>query len=354
MAREAHRNPFPFAIPRSYGCYRPSPPAPRRGRPARRPRRISCRALSDRPTLLLLGARGFVGRHLGRAAEDAGLRVLRASRDGAGADLACDLLRPETVRSALETSSPDAVANMAGASSVAASWRDPEETFAANVAGVENLLASTAAAAPTAHLLCVSSAQVYGEPARDRMPLGEDEPIDPVTPYGRSKAAMEAACAVLGARHGLRIAVVRPFNMTGPAQPAEYAVSGFARQAAIAERRGEESAELDVGNVEAARDFVDVRDAAGALAEIARRGLTGTFNLCSGRPVELREVIAIIGELSGRPVRVRRAPELARPADPSITYGSAARLREAIGWAPTTPLRDTIADVVEWWRRELG
>jgi len=306
--------------------------------------------LSDGRTLLVLGARGFLGAHLCTAAEEAGFRVVRASREGAEGAVAADLLDPASLRDAIDRTAPDAVANAAGFASVAASWEDPERSRAINARGAENLLGAVAAAAPGAHVLCLSSAQVYGEPLPERMPFREDQELDPVSPYGRAKAEMEGACAAFAARHGLRIAVARPFNLVGPGQSPDHAVSGFARQAALAEVEDRAAVELDVGNMDAARDFVDVRDAAAALAEVARRGLTGIHTLCSGRAVELREVIAMIGDLTGRPVRVRSVPELAWPADPQVSYGMPDRLHRAIGWSPLTPLRESVGDLIDWWR----
>ena len=309
--------------------------------------------MGDGRTLLLLGAGGFAGRHVGAAAEEAGFEVVRASRDGGGADLACDLLDPASIRAALETARPAHVANLAGSSSVAASWRDPEATFAVNATGVESLLEAVAAAAPGAHVLCVSSAQVYGTPAAETLPLREEAPADPVTPYGESKVAMESVCARFAREGSLRVAVLRPFNLVGPGQAAEFSASGFARAIAAAEARGEEEAELAVGNPAAARDFVDVRDAAVAFAAVAERELTGTFNLCSGRPTGLREMIREMAEATPLPVRIEDAPDLRRPADPPISYGSPDRLRAATGWSATTPLARTVADLIDWWRATL-
>jgi len=297
--------------------------------------------------MLLIGARGFVGRHVRDAATRAGLSVVAAGRHGED-EVRCDLLDAGSVASCVEAVDPDLVVNMAGASSVAASWVRPGEAFEINATGVARLLEAVAAHSPGAHVLCVSSAEVYGEPSSERLPLTEDLPLRPVTPYGESKAAMEAYAR----GSGLRIAVMRAFNQFGPGQPPAFAASGFARQIAAAEKAGADSIELAVGNLDAARDFTDVRDSARAFVEASRRELTGVYNLCTGRALELEALIEEMAKATPLRVGIEPDPSLARPVDPSVVYGSPARLHGAIGWAPEIPLAKTVADLLGWWRAE--
>lgn len=306
------------------------------------------------PTMLLIGARGFAGAHVREAAESAGLRVLAASREPRDDGPRCDLLDPASVGSCVEAAGPDLVVNMAGAASVAASWERPGEAFAVNAVGVLNLLEAVARQAPGAHLLCVSSAEVYGEPSDEKLPFGEESPAEPVTPYGASKAAMEVLCGQYARGRGLRIATIRAFNQLGPGQSPAFTASGFARQIAAAELAGAEAVELAVGNPAAARDFTDIRDTARALVEASRSELTGVYNLCSGRPLKLEALIAEMAKATPLALPVRRDPSLRRPADPSVVYGSPERLRDATGWEPRIPLSRTVADLLDWWRTELA
>jgi GDP-4-dehydro-6-deoxy-D-mannose reductase len=303
--------------------------------------------------MLLIGARGFLGGHLREAAAAAGLRMVAPERHGADGAPACDLLDPGSVAACVESARPDLVVNMAGSASVAASWEDPAACFAVNATGVLHLLEAVVRLAPTAHVLCVSSAEVYGEPRAERLPFREDGPLEPLTPYGASKAAMEAICGQYARAGRLRVATVRPFNQIGPGQGSAYAASGFARQIALAEVAGAEQVELSVGNLSAARDFTDVRDTAGALLEVSLQGLTGVYNLCSGRALGLEELVERMAEATSLPLRVAVDPSLRRPKDPSIVYGDPTRLREATGWEPRIPLERTIADLIDWWRSEL-
>ena len=304
--------------------------------------------------MLLIGARGFAGAHVREAAESAGLRVLAAGREPGGDGPRCDLLDPTSVGACVEAAAPDLIVNMAGAASVAASWERPGEAFAVNAGGVLNLLEAVARHAPAAHLLCVSSAEVYGEPTDEKLPFTEDLSLEPITPYGASKAAMEVLCGQYARGRGLRIAVVRAFNQLGPGQSPAFAASGFARQIAAAEAAGAERVELAVGNLAAARDFTDVRDTARAFVAASRQGLIGTYNLCSGAPLKLEALVEEMAKATPLPVEVKPDLSLARPADPSIVYGDPARLREATGWAPEIPLSRSVADLLDWWRAELA
>lgn len=305
--------------------------------------------MADGRTILLLGAGGFAGGHFSEAAAATEHSLVGTSRTGQGADLACDLLDPGSIRRALADASPDAIVNLAGSASVADSWNHPAQTFAVNAQGVLNLLEAAVAEAPGAYLLCVSSAEVYGDAPAGTMPLHEDRDLAPVTPYGASKAAMEVVCGQYARARSVRIGIVRSFNQIGPRQPAQFAVSGFARQIAEAEADGGK-VELAVGNATAARDFIDVRDGARALLAVTERELEGTFNLCRGEAVSLRRVIDAMAAATKLEVDVRPAPELARPADPQVHFGDAGRLREATGWSPEIPLERSLADVLDWWR----
>ena len=246
------------------------------------------------------------------------------------------------------------IVNAAGDPSVARSWEHPEETYALNATGVANLLAALASQAPDAHLLCLSSAAVYGQPGAEAMPLGERSPAAPVSPYGEAKLAMEGFCREAEAAGRARVAIVRAFNLVGPGQPPFNAASALARQIALAEGASEAQVELALGNPTAARDLIDVRDAARALLGLAAARATGTYNLCSGRARSVAELAAALAELTPLTVATRVDPALARPSDPALLLGDPSRLREATGFEPEIPLERSLADLLDHWRAELA
>jgi GDP-4-dehydro-6-deoxy-D-mannose reductase len=300
--------------------------------------------------MLLIGAGGFLGAHLLEAAGTAGLDVEPAGREAGTATPACDLLDPHTLSACLEAVQPDLVVNAAGAASVGRSWERPAEAFAINAGGVLNLFEAVARHAPAAHVLCISSADVYGAPGAEALPLREALPPAPTTPYGAGKAAMEVLCGQYARARGLRIGVARAFNLIGPGQSPSFAVPGFARRVVEAERAGVAEVELALGNPGAVRDFIDVRDAAAALAEISRQELCGTYNLCSGRGTAIAELVETLSGLSAIRVGARQDPDLARPADPPTLIGDPRRLREAIGFAAETPLEQSLSGLLDSWR----
>jgi GDP-4-dehydro-6-deoxy-D-mannose reductase len=307
--------------------------------------------VSEDRTLLLVGAGGFVGGHLAAAAAGSGLRVVPATRAARADAVVCDLLDPAGVEACVAAAQPDLVVNAAGAASVGRSWERPAEAFALNATGALNLLEAVARSAPRAHVLCISSADVYGSREPGELPLAEGLEPRPLTPYGASKAAMEALCGQYAQGRGLRVAVARAFNLVGPGQSSRFAVPGFARRIAEAEWDDSAGVELELGNPDAVRDFSDVRDGARALTELSCRELCGTFNLCSGSGTTIAAIAAALAELARVPVTLRREPSLERPADPPALVGDPARLREAIGFEPEIPLARTLADLLDEWRR---
>jgi GDP-4-dehydro-6-deoxy-D-mannose reductase len=245
------------------------------------------------------------------------------------------------------------VINMGGLASVAESWRAPADTFSVNVTGVVNLLQAVAEHAPKAHVTCVSSAEVYGVGAGKPVASCEDDPLEPLNPYGASKAAMEIVCGQYARSRNLRIAIIRAFNHFGPGQAPQFAVSDFARQVAVAELAGDSTVTLSVGNVAVARDFVDVRDASRAYVAVAQQRLAGTFNLCSGRAVKLETLIEELEKASPLLLEVKSSQTRARPVDVPFVVGSADRLQAATDWTPRISLRQSLLDLLQWWRSEL-
>jgi GDP-4-dehydro-6-deoxy-D-mannose reductase len=303
--------------------------------------------------VLLFGATGFAGSHFRRATEEAGFEVVGASRRTGSAEVTCDLLDAASVDAAVRDVGPERIVNLAGAASVAASFRQPARTFQVNATGVLNLLEATAKHASHVHLLCVSSGDVYGAVDEERLPITESEPLAPVSPYGSSKSAMELLCGQYERSAGLAIGILRAFNHTGPGQSDDFAASSFARQVAEAERDGADEVVLRTGDLSVARDFSDVRDVAVAYRGVVEQELTGTFNACSGRPTRVGELVDHLRAATSIPVSAVTDPERLRAAEVPVLYGSPAHLRDATGWQARTQLAQTMGDLLEWWRRKV-
>jgi GDP-4-dehydro-6-deoxy-D-mannose reductase len=289
---------------------------------------------------LLTGGGGFAGRHLLRVLSDA----VAPRRDEV------DLLDAEAVRAALAAARPKRVFHLAALASVGHSWRAPGEVLSANVAMTLNLLEAVRGEAPEAAVVLVSSGEVYGPP--ERLPVDETARLRPQNPYAVSKAACDLLGGQYADAHGLHVVRMRPFNHAGPGQADDYVVGTLTRQVAEAELAGAEEVVLRTGNPDPTRDFTDVRDVVRAYVAAAALE-SGVYNVCSGRTVSVRDLIAIVTEAARLPVRHEVDPERFRPHDVPEVRGSAERLGAATGWKPEIPLEQTVADALDTWRERL-
>lgn len=251
---------------------------------------------------------------------------------------ACDLLDAESTRKLVAGCRPDLVFHLAGT----ARPLDPDSLWRAHVTATINLLEALRHATGRVRVVVSGSSAEYG-PAR-RL-VTEKTPPDPVTDYGRSKHCQ--TLAALSGRHlGLVVLVARIFNVSGPGIPEHLAPGSFASQIAAVARRGD-SGRVLTGNLAPRRDYLDVRDAASALADIARHGLDGeVYNVCSGKTLPMSELLRILIAASGCRIAVGRDPSRWRPVDVPRLAGSHAKLTALSGWTPKIPLARSLADTL--------
>ena len=295
---------------------------------------------------MVFGASGFVGRHFCRLAAGRNHDLLTVggptSRE---CDFSVDLRDAASVAGIVAEARPAAIVNLAGFASVGKSFREPVECFDLNAAGMMAILAAAEGLDDRPYVLAVSSGEVYGEVPEGALPATERTPAFPRSPYAASKLAMEAACTSFPEAVGA-IGIARSFNHTGPGQPRDFAIPHFARQIAAARAAGDTSLQLDVGDLTVARDFLDVRDVAAAYCSMVEKRLAGTFNVCSGTPRRLSEVLEMLATLADVRVEARVDQTRLRPGEPPIAFGSAAALAEATGWSPAIDLETTLSDLL--------
>jgi GDP-4-dehydro-6-deoxy-D-mannose reductase len=298
--------------------------------------------------LLITGSSGFVGQWCLRSpAPPPGWEMVET-----GASL--DLRDASSIDAELAGRAPDAVLHLAAQSFVPASFDDPRATLEINLLGTLNLLQALRRAGFSGRFVYVSSADVYGQVPPERMPIDEARCPEPRNPYAVSKFAAEALCRQWHHSHGLDVVVARPFNHIGPGQDPRFVVSGLAREFALI-GLGRQDARITVGDLDVSRDFTDVRDVVRAYFGLLEGGAPGAvYNVCSGGATRLREVVALLREITGLDPEIVVDPARLRPNEQKLAFGSARAIAEAIGWAPSIALRRSLQDTHSFWLREIA
>lgn len=295
--------------------------------------------------VLVTGATGFVGRYLLDALRAGGHEPIAfgGPHDAPPAS-PLDLLDAAAVARAVDMAEPEAIVNLAGQAFVPQSVADPLGTLAVNAGGTANVLEAARACGRRVRVLLISSAEVYGIQRPERMPLDENAVARPANPYAASKAASETYAQAWHRAYGLDCVIARPFNHIGPGQDPRFVVPSFARQ--LAQIAAGAPPVMHVGNLEAQRDFLDVRDVVAAYVLLLANGRAGeVYNICSGHPVAIREVLRQLIIIAGVAVEIRDDPERMRASDLPILSGDATKLRAATGWAPQYTLAASLRDI---------
>lgn len=289
---------------------------------------------------LVTGAGGFVGNHLVDHLAACGDEVtsLEWSTDG------IDITEPDELTQAVVKAAPEAVYHLAGASDVGGSWLEPRSTFLANALGTFNVVEACREAG-VQRVLAVTSADVYGQVTEDELPLDEDQPLRPVTPYAASKVAADAVAYQAWLGYGLPVMRVRAFNHLGPGQSDKFLAPSIA--ARIARNEADGGLEVPIGNTTPRRDITDVRDVVRAYRLLIERGEPGTaYNVCRGEAVSVHEIADRLLGMAHHPMHLVNDPALERPVDIPVLIGDNTRLVSRTGWAPSIPLETTLADVL--------
>ncbi|MFQ5556910.1 MAG: GDP-mannose 4,6-dehydratase [Acidimicrobiales bacterium] len=288
---------------------------------------------------LITGANGFVGTHLVAHLRESGDDVIESD---------VDITDRAATFEHLAATSPDVVYHLAAQADVGGSWNDPVETFRVNAEGTLNLL-DAARSGGAQRVLAVTSADVYGRVSEADLPLDESSPVRPVSPYAASKAAADILCLQAHLGHGLDVIRVRAFNHLGPGQTDRFVASAIASRVVANERSGAEV--VMVGNLEARRDFTDVRDVVRAYRLLVESGASGdVYNVCSGDDRPVRELAETLVGLASHPMRLEPDPGLLRPVDLKVLRGDPTKLRRVTGWTPQIPIETTLKDLLDHWR----
>ncbi len=313
---------------------------------------------------LITGVGGFAGRHLAayllsqgnievfgcvlhddqaRVGLPPGVRVLKA-----------DLRDPEAAHHLMAEVRPDRLFHLAAQAFVPESLRDPWGTLENNIRSQVNLLEAARRLGYPLRILVVGSNEEYGQARPEELPLREDSPLRPTSPYAVSKVAQDLLGLQYFLSYRMHIVRVRPFNHIGPGQDERFVAPAFAKQVAEIEAGLRPQPVIYVGNLEAQRDFSDVRDIVRAYYLALEYSAPGeVYNVCSGQPRSARQLLEIMLSASRVTITIEHDPSRLRPVDTPISFGDPSRLRAATGWQPQIPFEQTVRDVLQDWRERI-
>lgn len=308
-------------------------------------------------TALVTGVSGFAGRQLAAQLVETGWDVVGTVRSRSSGvagirEVQIEIGDREALEDLIRALSPTVVFHLAAIVDTVTT-PDVEELHRVNTGGTVAVVEAMRVAAPRARLLFASSSFAYGRTPPEAQPVTEDQPLDPVTPYGISKAESEAVVARFVRDDGADAVVTRAFQHTGPGHVGAYALADWALQLAKIERDGG-PATIATGNLDVERDYLDVRDVASAYRAVAERGHRGaTYNVCSGQPVSMRSLLVGLIAAFGLDVAIDTDPARLRSVDQPRFYGDPRRLVADTGWAPRFTRAETLEALASTARERL-
>ncbi len=315
--------------------------------------------------VVVTGITGFVGSHLAElllaqgGIEVHGLVRWRSKLDNVHLLLSqlklheCDLRDAVSVRTMIEQIRPERIFHLAAQSFVPTSWKAPTETLTTNIIGQVNLLEAVRTSGVQCGIQIAGSSEEYGMVLENEVPIREENPLRPLSPYAVSKVGQDLLGYQYYQSYKMPIVRTRGFNHSGPRRGEVFVESNFAKQIAAIEL-GLQPAVISVGNLTARRDFTDVRDVVRGYWLALEKGKPGeVYNIASGKDYTIRQILDLLLGYSTVKVKIETNPDRLRPSDVPILLGDSAKFRRATGWAPTIPFEKTLEDLLNYWRTEL-
>ncbi len=309
---------------------------------------------------LIIGAAGFVGGYLASyLREKLGMEVhvtkLPAEKFGGNSDRVYDLniLNKEEIVSLLFEARPDYIFHLAAQSSVGMAWKNPLLTIDINIKGSVNVMDAVRELYYKPRVLLIGSGEEYGHIKEGEIPIREENRIRPGNIYAATKACQNMIGNIYAQAYDMEVMMVRAFNHIGPSQASIFVVSDFCRQVAEIEK-GIREPVMYVGNLNARRDFTDVRDVVEAYGLLAEHGKAGeTYNVGRGEAVSIKEILEMIIALSGHDIKIEIDKNKLRPVDVPIIEADISKISSLTGWEPKIPLKQTIEETLNYWRQTI-
>ena len=258
--------------------------------------------------------------------------------------LECDLTDYNSVQATIEDCQPDIIFHLGAVTYVPTSWRAPQETMNTNVMGTLNLLEAVRKSKfnPVIHIS--GSSEEYGMVHSDEVPIKETNQLKPLSPYGVSKVAQDLLGYQYFKSYGMKIIRTRCFNIIGPRSGEKIVTANFAKQLSKGNT-------VRVGNLDAIRDFVDVRDVVSAYRVAVEKCKYGeVYNIATGRGWEIREILDMMIGITGREIKIEHDETRMRPSDVPILIGDSTKFRDKTGWFPTYDIVLSLDDIIKYWR----
>jgi len=313
---------------------------------------------------LITGITGFAGSHLAELLLKEGYEVYGTTRPRSKSDNIdeikhqlklhdADIMDSHSLYSVFVDVKPDYIFHLAAQSFVQTSWASPATTMEMNVVGSVHLFEAIRRAEidPVTQIAC--SSEEYGLVHPDEIPIRETNPLRPQSPYAVSKVAMDYLGYQYFQSYQMKIIRTRGFNHTGPRRGEVFVTSNFARQIAEIEK-GKKEPVIEVGNLDAKRDWTDVRDMVKAYLLAVKKGVPGeVYNICSGKAIKVGDMLNMLLKMSKVKVKIKHDPARIRPSDVEILLGDNSKFIKATGWQPEIPFAKTMKDLLNYWRERV-
>lgn len=266
----------------------------------------------------------------------------------------CDLTNKIAVSRVLQKTKPDVIFHLAAQSFVPTSWKSPEDTLFNNIMGELNIFEAIRELKFNPIIQIAGSSEEYGLVYKNELPIKETNPLRPLSTYGVSKITQDKLAFQYHKSYGLKTLITRCFNTEGPRRGKQFVISAFAYQIAAIER-GHQKPIISVGNLDAYRDFTDVRDTVRAFwLAIEKCKFGEPYNIGNGKIYQIKEVLDILLSFSKMKIGVKNNPQLMRPSDVPILYCDATKFKKLTGWKPKIDFENTLKDTLNYWRNEFN
>lgn len=313
---------------------------------------------------LITGITGFAGSHLAELLLEEGYEVWGTARPRSKTDHIesikrqinledADLVDSHSLYNIITKIKPDYIFHLAAQSFVPTSWASPAVTLEVNITGSANLFEAVRQASIDAVIQIACSSEEYGLVFANELPIREENPLRPQSPYAVSKVAMDYLGYQYFCSYGMKIVRTRGFNHSGPRRGHTFAESNFAKQIAQIEK-GEQEPVIYVGNLDASRDYTDVRDMVRAYLMVVLKGEPGeVYNICTGKAIKIGDMLEMLLRFSKVKVKIQEDPARMRPSDVPVLLGDFSKFHKQTGWKPEIPFEKTMQDLLNYWRERV-